>query len=92
MLIGSGAESVERLSLGRRLVDLLPVAQRINALTHGVVLDVRELQIPVVLSFIDDHTLHLSHSVVHPLNASVTVWMVGACGKLAYSQQVVDSL
>ena len=30
-------------------------------------LDVRELQIPVVLSFIDDHSQHLGHSVVHPL-------------------------
>ena len=39
-------------------------------------LDVRELQIPVVLSFIDDHSQYLSHSVVHPLNASVTVWMI----------------
>ena len=55
-------------------------------------LDVRELQIPVVLSFIDDHSQRLSHSVVHPLTASVTVWMIGACGKLAHSQQLVDSL
>ena len=28
---------VVRLSLGRRLVNLLPVAQRTNALTNGVV-------------------------------------------------------
>ena len=28
---------VIRLSLGRRLVNLLPVAQRINALTNGVI-------------------------------------------------------
>ena len=55
-------------------------------------LDVMELQIPVVLSFIDDHSQHLKHSVVHPLNASVTVWMIGACGKLAHSQKLVDSL
>ena len=39
-------------------------------------LDVREMQVPVVLSFIDDHSQHLNHSVVHPLNASVTVWMI----------------
>ena len=49
-------------------------------------LDVRELQVPVVLSFIDDHSENWSHSVVHSLNASVTVWMIGACGKLAHSQ------
>ena len=54
-------------------------------------LDVRELQIPV-LSFVDDHSKHLGHSVVHPLNASVAVRMIGACGKLAHSQQLVYSL
>ena len=32
-------------------------------------LDVRELQIPVVMLFVDDHGQHLGHSVVHPLNA-----------------------
>ena len=32
-----GGESVIRLSLGRRLVNLLPVAQRTNAFTTGVV-------------------------------------------------------
>ena len=30
-----GGEGVIRLSLGRRLVNLLPVAQRTNALTYG---------------------------------------------------------
>ena len=55
-------------------------------------LDVGELQVPVVLSFIDDHSEYLGHSVVHALHASVTVWMVGACGKLVHSQKLVDSL
>ena len=32
-----GGESVIRLSLRRRLVNLLPVAQQINAFTNGVV-------------------------------------------------------
>ena len=32
-----GGKSVIRLSLGRRLVNLLPVAQRTNAFTNGVV-------------------------------------------------------
>ena len=55
-------------------------------------LDVRELQIPVVLLFIDDHSQHLGRNVIHPLNASVAVWMIGACGTLAHSQQMVYSL
>ena len=55
-------------------------------------LDVKELQIPVVLSLVDGHSQRLGHSVVHPLNASVAIWMIGACGKLAHSQQLVYSL
>ena len=54
-------------------------------------LDVRKLQIPVVLSSIDDHSQNVSHSVVHLLSASVTVRIIGGCGKLAHSQQLVDS-
>ena len=55
-------------------------------------LDVRELQIPVVVSLVDDHSQHLGYSVVHPLNSSVAVRMMGARGKLAHSQQLVYSL
>ena len=36
-------------------------------------LDARDLQIPVILSLVDDHSQHLGHSVVHPLNAPVAV-------------------
>ena len=54
--------------------------------------DVRELQVPVVLSFIDHHSQHLGHSVLHMLNAAVTVWIIGACGKLAHSQKLVNNL
>ena len=55
-------------------------------------LKVRELQVPIVLSFINDHSQHLGYSVVHPLYASVTVWMIGARGKFANSLKLVDSL
>ena len=53
---------------------------------------VRQRQLPIVLSFIDDHSQHLGHSVVHPLNAPVTVAMIGACSKLAHAQQLIYSL
>ena len=43
-------------------------------------LNVRELQIPVVLAFVGDHSQHLGHGIVHPFSTSVAVWMVGACG------------
>ena len=55
-------------------------------------LDVREPQIPVALLLIDDDSQHLGHSVVHPLNASVAVGMIGACGQLAHPQQLAHSL
>ena len=71
------------------------VGGQIRRLANRIVvceLDVRELQIPVVLAFIDDHGQHLGHCIVHPLNASVAVWMMGACGKLAHSYKLVDSV
>ena len=40
--------------------------------------DVRQMQVLNVLSLVDDHSQHLGHSVVHPLNAPVTVGMIGA--------------
>ena len=44
------------------------------------------------MSIVDDHSQHLGHSVVHSLNASVAVRMIGAFGKFAHSQQLVYSL
>ena len=53
--------------------------------------DVRQILVPVVLLLVDDHiTSILGHSVVNPLNASVTVGMIGACSKLAHAQQLAD--
>ena len=45
--------------------------------------DVRQLRVPIVLSLVDDHSQHLGHSVVYPLNAPVTVGMMGVCSKRA---------
>ena len=47
-------------------------------------LDVRGLQTPVVSALVGDHSQHLGHGVVHPSNASVPVWMIGACGKFVH--------
>ena len=51
----------------------------------------RELQVPVGLSFIDDHGQNVSHSVVHPLNAYVALGVIGARGKLEFSQKLVGN-
>ena len=50
------------------------------------------MQVHIVLSLVDDHSQHLGHSVVHPLNAPVTVGMIGACSKLVHTQQLMYSL
>ena len=55
-------------------------------------LGVRQVHISIFLSFVDDHIQHFGHGVVHPLNASVAVGVIGACGKLAYSKHLVYSL
>ena len=55
-------------------------------------LDVRQMQVHIVLSLVDDHSQHLGHGVVFPLNAPVTVGMIGACSKLAHAQQLIYSL
>ena len=50
--------------------------------TSGIVVcefDMRQVNVPVVRSLIDDHREHLSHDVIHALYAAVTAGMIGAC-------------
>ena len=46
---------------------------------------VGQVQIPIVLSLVDDHSQHFYYSVVYPLNAPVTVGVIGACSKLVHT-------
>ena len=39
-------------------------------------LHVRQLRIPIVLAFVDDHSQHLGHCVVNAFHTTVTAWMV----------------
>ena len=71
-------------------VDL--VGRQTRSLADGIVVskyDVGQTQVSVVLSLVDDHSQHLDHSVVYPLNAPVTAGMMGACSKLVYAQQLI---
>ena len=54
--------------------------------------DARKMHISIVLSFVDDQSQHLGHNVVHPINASVTDGVVGACSKLVHAQQLIYGL
>ena len=71
------------------------VGRQAHRCADGVVVsefDVRQIQVPIVLSLVDDHSQYLGHRVVHPLNAPVTVGMIRACSKLAHSQQQINNL
>ena len=53
--------------------------------------DVGQMQVPIVLSLVDDLSQHLGCSVVYPLNAHVTVGMIEACSKLMHTQQLITA-
>ena len=48
----------------------------------------RQVDVPVVLSFVDDHRQHLSHGVVDALNATVTVGVVGARRDFSHAEEL----
>ena len=64
-------------------VDL--VGRQTRRRSDGIVvseIDVGQMRVPIVLSLVGDHSQHLGHNVVYPLNAPVAVRMIGACSKL----------
>ena len=48
-----------------------------------------QMNIPVILLFIDDHSEHLSHGVIHALDAAVAVRMMGDCRCFPYALELV---
>ena len=63
--------------------------------TDGIVvgkLHVRLVGIPKISSLVDNHSEHVSHGVVHALDAAVAVRMIGACRIFAHALQLVDSV
>ena len=78
---------------GSAHVDL--VGRQIRRRADGFVVSefyVGQMQVPIVLSLVDDHNQRLGHSVVYPLNALATVGMIGAWSKLVHTQQLIYSL
>ena len=47
---------------------------------------------PIILSLVDDHSEHLSHGMIHALDAVVAVRMIGACRNFAQAEELVDSV
>ena len=66
---GEGGSYALRLGLTRWRADGIVVSN----------FHVRQVGVPVVLSFVDDHREHLSHGVSDALDATVAVRMVGVC-------------
>ena len=48
-----------------------------------------QVDVPVVLSFVDDHRQHLSHGVVDALDATVAVGVVGARRDFSHAEELV---
>ena len=53
---------------------------------------VRQMSIPIIWSFVDDHSGYLSHGMIDALDAAVAVRMIGACRIFAHALQLVDSV
>ena len=74
-------------------VDLVERQTRRRA--DGIVVSefyVGQMQVPIVLSLVDDHGQHWGHDIVHPLHAPVTVRMIVACSNIVHTQQLIYSL
>ena len=52
-------------------------------------LHVRQLRIPIVLAFVDDHTQHLGRCVVNALHTAVTAWMVGVGSDFSNTKKLI---
>ena len=53
-------------------------------------LDVWQVQVPVVLTFVHNHGNHLCHCVVDTLDTAVAVGVLCACGDFAHSHASED--
>ena len=63
--------------------------------TDGIIVNkfhVWQMGIPIILLLVKDHSEHLSHGVIHALDAVVAVRMIGACRNFAYAEELVDSV
>ena len=49
-------------------------------------LDVGQVEIPIILTFVDDHGEHLSHGVIDAFDPTIAIWMIGAGSDLAHPE------
>ena len=68
------------------------VGRQIRRRDDGIVVNefyVGQMQVPIVSSLVHDHSQHLGHGVVYPLNTPVTAGMIRACSNLVHTQQLI---
>ena len=53
---------------------------------------VRQMSIPIIWSFVDDHSEYLSYGMNHVLDAAVSVRLIGTCHNFAHAMELVDSV
>ena len=61
-------------------------ANPVGGSTAGIIASkfhVRQMGIPIILPLGDDHSEHLSHGMIHVLDAAVAVRMIGTCRNFA---------
>ena len=63
--------------------------------TDGIIvskLHVWPMGIPIILPFVDDHSEHLSHGMVHALDTAFAFRMIGTCRNFARAEELVNSV
>ena len=63
--------------------------------TDGVIVSkfhVWQMDIPIILPLIDDHSEHLSHGMIHAFDAAVAVRLIGTCRNFARAEELVHSV
>ena len=50
------------------------------------------MSIPIITSLVDDHSEHLSHGMIHALDAAVAVRIIGPCRNFLHAVQLLDSV
>ena len=51
-----------------------------------------QMGIPTILPFVDDHSEHLSHGMVHALDTTFAFRMIGTCRNFARAEELVNSV
>ena len=63
--------------------------------TDGVIVSkfhVWQMGITIILPLVGDHGEHLSHGIIHALDAAVAVRMIGTCRNFACAEEFVNSV